>query len=300
MNTRDLVYLVALADSLHFGRAAERCNASQPALSGQLKKLEARLGVRLFERDTRNVQMTEIGGRIADAARAVLMKVDELEAIAAAHTDPLQGAVSLGMPATIGPYLTPILLPAAKRRLPALRFTLLEDFTHTLEAMLVDGALDIAVLATPPSRAGLAETRLYDEPFRVALPQSHPLAAKPAVDVGDLAAEDMLLLADGHCLRDQVYNACGLAAARRGAGPHTQKTSLATILALVAAGDGVTLVPALCVRAPPPDLAIRPERSGAAGRTVRLTYRKRFPRMAVVDALAAMIRDMVPDSVSVR
>lgn len=300
MNTRDLDYLVALAETLHFGRAAERCNASQPALSGQLKKLEERLGVKLFERDTRNVQMTEIGARIAAAARAVLLKVDELEAIAATQADPLEGAVTLGMPPTIGPYLTPLLLPAAKAHLAGLRFELVEDFTHALEGMLVDGALDIAILATPPARAGLAETLLYDEPFRVALPPSHPLAAKPAVDLGDLADAELLLLADGHCLRDQVFSACGLDSARPGAGPQTQKTSLATILALVAAGDGVTLAPALCVGSAGSGVAIRPESSGAAGRTVRLTHRKSWPRMAVVEALAALIHRIAPDCVSLR
>ena len=157
MNTRDLEYLVAVAEELHFGRAATRCNVTQPALSAQLAKLEARLDVTLFERSRRGVRTTEIGRRIVERARIVLREVAALEGLAAAHRDPLVGACALGMPPTIGPYLTPGLLPALAHYLPDLRLELVEDFTDELESRLVAGTLDLAILATAPARPGLAE-----------------------------------------------------------------------------------------------------------------------------------------------
>lgn len=302
MNTRDFEYLVAVAEELHFGRAAQRCNASQPALSGQLRKLEDRLGVQIFERTKRHVRVTELGQRIVDRARAVLREVEALEGIAAAHKDPLVGTCVLGMPPTIGPYLTPLLLPALKNYLPEVHLELVEDFTDNLEQLLADGEMDIAVLATSPAHSILTEIPLYDEPFWVAMPGTHRLTADDDVDVTDIEPQELLLLADGHCLRDQIYRACKLD--RSGSpgetGPRTQKTSLATILSLVGSGEGITLVPAMSLSGSwltDSGIAVRRERSGTAGRTVRLTHRKGYPRMALVEKLADIIAAIVPDTV---
>ena len=302
MNTRDLEYLVAVAEELHFGRAAARCHASQPALSGQLRKLEERLGVTIFERTKRQVRLTEIGRQILDRARAVLREVDAMADIAAAHRDPLIGSCSLGMPPTIGPYLTPLLLKAVKHYLPGLRLDLVEDFTDHLEAQLEDGSLDTAILATRPTRAMLSEIILYDEPFWVALPNGHPLTAEETVDLGEIAPRELLLLSDGHCLRDQVYEACNLSQYRseEEPGPRTQKTSLSTILSLVGSGAGVTLVPAMSLSdawMTDAGISVRRERSGAVGRTVRLTHRTGYPRMALVEKLADIIAAIVPNTV---
>lgn len=313
MNTRDLEYLVAVAEELHFGRAAERCHASQPALSGQLRKLEARLGVQVFERTKRHVRLTAIGARIVAQAREVLRQVEALEAIAAAHQGPFVGPCALGMPPTIGPYLTPLLLPAVKHYLPDLRLDLVEDFTDHLEQQLADGDLDMAILATRPTRALLTEIVLYDEPFWVALPNAHALAQQDTVDVTEIAPRELLLLSDGHCLRDQIYAACKLDRRRRTAGatdtatdadadrgPRTQKTSLSTILSLVGAGDGLTLVPAMSLSdawVTDAGIAVRPERSGTAGRTVRLTHRKGDPRLPLVEKLADIVAGIVPNTV---
>ncbi len=302
MNTRDLEYLVAVAEELHFGRAAERCNASQPALSGQLRKLEDRLGVKVFERTKRYVRVTAIGDRILDRARDILREVEEMEKIAAAHRDPLVGTCTLGMPPTVCPYLTPLLLPATKRHLPEVGLELIEDFTDQLEQQLADGRLDLAILATTPTRANLSEITLYDEPFWVAVPDDHPLTRQDAVDIEQIEPGELLLLADGHCLRDQVVEACKLSRSRTLdiPGPRTQKTSLSTILALVGSGGGITLVPATSLaggRAADAGIAVRRERSGTAGRTVRLVHRKGYPRMTLAEKLADIVAGVLPDSV---
>lgn len=302
MNTRDLEYLVAVAEELHFGHAAERCHASQPALSGQLRKLEDRLGVKIFERSKRHVRLTAIGNQIVERARAVLQQVDEMEEIASAHRDPLVGTCALGMPLTIGPFLTPRLLPAMKHYLPDIRLDLVEDFTDHLEKRLAEGELDIAILATSPTRTILSEIILYDEPFWVAMPNDHPLAQGDTVDLEQIEPSELLLLSDGHCLRDQVYEACNLGRFRSSddRGPRTQKTSLSTILSLVGSGDGITLVPAMSLSdawVADAGIAVRREQSGTAGRTVRLTYRKGYPRMALVEKMADIIAGIVPTTV---
>lgn len=302
MNTRDLEYLVAVAEELHFGRAAERCHASQPALSGQLQKLEERLGVKIFERTKRRVRLTDIGRQILIRAKEILHQVDALEMIAAAHKGPFVGTCTLGMPPTIGPYLTPLLLPAIKHYLPDLHLHLVEDFTDNLEKQLTDGALDIAILATSPTHGTLSEILLYEEPFWVAMPNGHALAQHDAVDIEQIEPGEMLLLADGHCLRDQIYAACKLNR-RSGVdarGPRTQKTSLATILSLVGSGDGITLVPAMSLSdawVTDAGIAVRPEQSGSAGRTVRLAHRKGYPRMALVEKLADIVAGILPNTV---
>ncbi len=302
MNTRDLEYLVAVAEELHFGRAAERCHASQPALSGQLRKLEDRLGVTIFERTKRQVRLTAIGQRIVERARDILRQVKAMEEIAAAHKDPFVGACSLGMPPTIGPFLTPLLLPAMKHYLPEVRPELIEDFTDTLEQQLAEGALDVAILATSPTRKVLDEIVLYDEPFWVAIPNDHPLTKGDSVDVAQIEPSELLLLSDGHCLRDQIYEACKLdrTLASGDRGPRTQKTSLSTILSLVGSGEGVTLVPAMSLSGgwvTDGGISVRREQSGTAGRTVRLTHRKGYPRMALVEKLADIIAGILPNTV---
>ncbi len=302
MNTRDLEYLIAVAEELHFGRAANRCNASQSALSGQIGKLEERLGVTIFERTKRHVQVTEIGRRIIEKSRDVLLSVDALQRLAAAHTDPYAGACTIGMPPTIGPYLTPLLLRVMKQYLPDVQLDLVEDFTDHLEDQLAEGAMDLAILATSPTRSTLTEIELYKEPFWIAMPTGHKLAAEDAVDVEKIDAAELLLLSDGHCLRDQIYEACKLGrngkAGERKA--RTQKTSLSTILSLVGSGYGVTLVPAMSLAdawVTDAGIAVRREKSGKAGRTVRLTYRKEYPRIALVEKLADIIAGIVPDTV---
>ena len=267
-----------------------------------MQKLEDRLGVKIFERTKRHVRLTEIGGHIVAKAREVLTHVDAMEMIAADHKGPFVGTCALGMPPTIGPFLTPLLLPAVKHYLPDLRLDLVEDFTDSLEKQLVDGGLDIAVLATSPTRTILSEIVVYDEPFWVAMPNGHPLTRHETVDIAQIDPGELLLLSDGHCLRDQIYEACKLDknATSGDRGPKTQKTSLSTILSLVGSGNGITLVPAMSLSdawVTDAGIAVRPEQSGTAGRTVRLTYRKGYPRMALVEKLADIVAGIVPNTV---
>ena len=302
MNKRDLEYFVAIAEELHFGRAAQRCHVSQPALSGQIKKLEDSLEVTLFERTKRRVRLTETGSNILAYAREALRQMDLMKQTALAEKNPLSGACTIGAPHTIGPYISSLLLRSVHHSLPDLNVELVEDFTDNLERQLLSGDLDFALLATTPVDPKLAEIKLYEEPFWVAVPGNHELAKREMVDISQIDTNELLLLSDGHCLRDQVYAACNL---RKGtsadtARPKTQRTSLTTILSLVSSGAGVTLVPAMSLSSgwtADTGIAIRPEQTGAAGRTIRLTYRKGYHRDALLQKLADIIAANVPNTV---
>jgi LysR family hydrogen peroxide-inducible transcriptional activator len=299
MKIRDLQYAVAVADEGHFGRAAETCHVSQPALSGQIRKLEDHLGVLLFERTNRRVRTTAAGEEILSHARELLALAERIEETALELTDPLSGELTLGMIPTIAPYLTSILLPSVDHGLPNIRLRLSEGLTADLERSLVEGSIDLAIIATPVEDRRLADVSLYREPFWVVLPHGHPLEREDEVDISDIAPDDLLLLADGHCLRDQV-----LAALPRGpvqsAAVNTTRTSLGTILALVGAGVGVTLMPALGLMGSwitDSGVVIRREKSGTAGRMVRLAFRGSYPRRAVIDKLADIVGAILPDTV---
>jgi LysR family hydrogen peroxide-inducible transcriptional activator len=299
MNIRDLKYAVAIADLSHFGRAAEACHISQPALSGQIKKLEEELGVLLFERTNRSVRMTPVGELIVEHARAVLAQVDQIEETAKAHLDPLSGSLRLGMITTVGPYLTPTLLPSVRRDLPDLDLQLVEDMTHVLEGALLENRIDAVITATEPRDPRLTQILLYEEPFWIALPNRHPLADEENIDIGKIKPEELLLLSDGHCLRDQVMSFCKLLHGDQ-AKTHTQKTSLTTILALVGAGIGITLVPAMALGGgwmTDTGIAVRREKTGKAGRHVRLVFRASYPRRILIEKMADIIGAIVPDTV---
>ena len=299
MNIRDLRYAVAVAELGHFGRAAEACHVSQPALSGQIRKLEGHLGITLFERTRRSVRITPAGEEIIGHAKRLLATADLIEETARARIDPLSGPLRLGMIPTIGPYLTPMLLPSIVRGLPKVELRLSEDVTDVLEAELLEGRLDAAILATPVANTRLAETALYDEPFWVALPHRHPLALEDEIDVADIRLDEFLLLADGHCLRDQVLSFCADVLPGEPK-VSTQHTSLATILALVGAAAGVTLVPATSLAGSwvtDSGIALRREKSGDAMRTVRLAFRRSFPRHAMLKRLADIVCAVLPDTV---
>ncbi len=213
--------------------------------------------------------------------------------------DPLSGEFRLGMITTIGPYLSPLVLPPIRLELPDLSLVLMAGLTRDLETHVASGKLDGAILATVPVEPHLEDIVLYDEPFWIALPNGHRLARQQAIDINELAAEELLLLADGHCLRDQVLDLCQANAGSGDSKTNTRETSLATLLALVEAGDGVTLAPALTRPAASRGenrLVMRPEASGTAGRIVRLVYRASFPRTEVVHRLAAIIRSNVPET----
>ena len=208
MTLQELRYLVALADHGHFGRAAEACHVTQPTLSTQLKKLEDDLGVVLFERTNKALYVTAIGRKIVDQARKVLADAEAIVELARETTAPLSGPLTLGVIPTLGPYLLPWLVPLLNRVYPGLRPILCEDLTDNLVERLRAHRLDAAVLALPTTGEDLEVRALFDEPFYFACPRDHPLARTETVSDVDLRGQRLLLLTDGHCLRDQA-RVCG-------------------------------------------------------------------------------------------
>lgn len=297
MTLRDLEYICAVADLRHFGKAAAACHVGQPTLSGQVRKLEEHLGVVLFERTKRTVRLTPVGAEIVELARATLQDAERIEQTARAHRDPESGQLRLGLIPTIAPYLIPRFLASLGRRFPRLRAILQEDVTEALLGRLRAGELDAAILATRPADTALRSLPLYREPFWAALPRGHRLTKLEAVAPAALERDELLLLTDGHCLKDQALAVCGLEAAATSA--DTRAASLETILNLVSAGHGVTLVPALVLR----DLRFRELRLVArrfeapnAERTVRLVHRSGYPHELLLARIAAVIRRSVPVS----
>jgi LysR family hydrogen peroxide-inducible transcriptional activator len=243
LKLKDLRYLVALADTRHFGQAAARCHVSQPTLSAQLKKLEDYLGVQLVERHPRRIALTEAGVQVVARARRIIEASEEIVALAETRRDPLAGRLRVALLPTIGPYLLPIVAPRLRRRLPRLELLLYEYQTGPMLQHLQAGDIDLGILALPVQAEGLAERKLFDEPFVVAVPEKNPLAGRRSLKVGDLNGETLLLLEDGHCLRDQALDVCARSDVHEK--QDFRATSLETLRQMVAAGSGITLLPQL-------------------------------------------------------
>jgi LysR family hydrogen peroxide-inducible transcriptional activator len=283
---KDLRYLVALADARHFGRAAERCFVSQPTLSAQLKKLEDSLGVQLIERQPKRVALTDAGEQIVARARRILEASEEVVTLARSYRDPLAGKFRIAMLPTIGPYLLPHVAPPLRKALPRLELQLYEYQTQPLLERLRAGALDLGILALPIELDGLEARELYQEAFNVALPAEHRLAKRASVRVDDLKGESLLLLEEGHCLRDQALEVCNRV------GVHEKQdfraTSLETLRQMVATGSGVTLLPELASRGAygaARGVVIRPFARPAPVRHIGAIWRKttaRHPAIAAV------------------
>ena len=250
MNLRDLRYLVALAEHRHFGKAAAACFVSQPTLSTQLRKLEAELGVTLIERSPRKVMLTPTGADVAARARSIVRDVDQLRDAARRSLDPETGSVRIGLFPTLGPYLLPHAVARLHARFPTLELLLVEEKSEELLTRLRDGRLDAALLALPVDDAQLHVEPLFEEPFVFVVPRRHPIAGRSSLALGELRNESLLLLEEGHCLRDQALDVCGSAGADERAG--FRATSLETLRQMVAAGVGCTLLPQLAVAAPVP------------------------------------------------
>jgi LysR family hydrogen peroxide-inducible transcriptional activator len=294
MNLQELRYLVALADHRHFGRAAESCNVSQPTLSSQIKKLEEELGVTLLERTNKRVDLTPVGGQILAHARAVLDESREIAILARAARDPLVGPLRLGVIPTLAPYLMPLILKPLKLAYPGLTIELWEDQTRVLMEGIRNHRLDAALLASASDAPEITEIALFDEPLLAALPPAHRFAGAKMVSEPALSAE-LLVLSDGHCLANQALTACG---ARRGAARNSlqgamQAATLETLVNLVAAGYGATLIPALAADwFRKSDVVLRPLAARSA-RTIRLASRPGFARPQALRALEKVIRKAV-------
>jgi len=294
MNLRDLHYLVALAEQRHFGRAAEACFVSQPTLSTQIKKLEEELGVALVERTPRKVLLTDVGREIVARARDVLNEVEQIKGIARRTLDPESGTVRLGIFPTLGPYLLPHVVPRVRERFPRLELLLVEEKTEEVLRRLREGRLDAGILALPVHDDSLHAEFLFEEPFLLAVPQSHPLARHSSLKLADLGDQSLLLLEDGHCLRDQALEVCHLAGAGEKSG--FRATSLETLRQMVAADVGITLLPTLAVKPPvaqaPNVQLIEFRGSHPPSRRIAMLWRKSSAMGGFLKQLAGLFREL--------
>jgi LysR family hydrogen peroxide-inducible transcriptional activator len=296
MTLTELKYIVAVARERHFGRAAEACFVSQPTLSVAIRKLEDELGVTIFERGGAEVGVTPIGQRIVAQAQKVLEESASIKEIARQGHDPLAGPLRVGVIHTIGPYLLPRLVPVQIERTPQMPLLLQENFTLRLVELLRQGEIDCAIMALPLPEAGLVIQPLYDEPFLVAVPKDHPWGERDAIPAQDLKQQTMLLLGSGHCFRDQVLEVCPELSRFSAASDGIQRTfegsSLETIRHMVAAGIGITVLPVTAVpEKPPADSLLRyvPLEAPPPDRRVVLAWRRSFPRLAAIEALAQAV-----------
>lgn len=294
MNIRDLKYLVAVAELKHFGHAADACHVSQPTLSTQLKKLEETLGVVVIERTNRQVLLSGVGEKIVLQAKRVLNEVDELMRIADQHRDPFGGDLRLGIIPTVAPYLLSRILGPIRKRFPKLRIQLNEGQTADISARLKLGELDAIILALPLIDDQTEVRTLYREPFYFTLSTQHPLAGKKQIAIKDLADERMLLLEDGHCLRDQALSVCDTAGAVENT--NFRATSLETLRQMVCANVGTTLMPELAltkiagVRYIPFEYAAR---ASAPHREIGLCWRRASSRGELLEEMTKVLRTAV-------
>jgi len=289
---RQLEYAVAVAEHLHFRRAAEACHVTQPALSTQVQALEETLGVQLFERAARKVLLTPVGREVVAQARRVLAEADGLSDTARAAREPLAGLLRLGVIPTVAPYLLPRVLPGLRDRFPRLELFLREEFTHVLLQRLNEGELDVLLLALP--LPGEVEALpLFRDEFRLAVPARHPLAGRSRVQDSDLVDQEVLLLEDGHCLRDQALAICNHAGAREAS--RMRATSLGTLTQMVAGGLGTTLLPkmALDVEGRAGGVRVIPFTEPTPYREIGLAWRKASSRAPEYRELGRVLVELV-------
>ncbi len=301
MTLAELRYLVAVADLRHFGRAAARCNVTQPTLSGQLRKLEETLGVPLVERTTRSVTLTPLGERIVAHARRILEEADQISELARHRQGALTSVLRLGVIPTLGPYILPRFLDRLHQTFPKLRLVLREDLTDNLLAALEAHSLDVVLIALAEDDDAGPTMPLFIEPFCFVCAAGHRLGNQPVVTERDLAQERLLLLDEGHCLRDLALAVCGdQARDQKAPSDDFRATSLDTICEMVAAGFGCTLLPAMAVphlTAGDNRLEVRPLRAARAYRRIGLLWRASFPRGEDLRVLGRFIQNQLPDCV---
>jgi LysR family hydrogen peroxide-inducible transcriptional activator len=298
MTLTELRYLVALAETGHFRKAAEQCNVSQPTLSIAIKKLEDDLGISLFERARHKVATTPTGERIVEQARTILRETQNLRQLAELGKDPLGSVLSVGAIYTVGPYLFPRLVSRLQQLAPKMPLFIEENYTAALRGKLTSGELDAIFVALPFTETDVVTRKLFDEPFVVLLPQDHPLAAHTHIDTSALAEHRVLLMGEGHCFRDQVLEACpGLQKAIREktAQGNTviEGSSLETLKHMVASGLGITVLPESAAREATygeRTLAVRPFLEPAPKRSIALAWRVSYPRAEAIDILIDSLR----------
>jgi LysR family transcriptional regulator, hydrogen peroxide-inducible genes activator len=292
LKLKDLRYLVAVADTRHFGQAAARCFVSQPTLSAQLKKLEDYLGVQLVERHPRRIALTEAGAQVVSRARRIIEASDEIVSLAELQRDPLAGRLRVALLPTIGPYLLPLVASRIRKKLPRVELLLYEYQTGAMLDHLNAGDIDVGILALPVPSEGLVERKLFDEAFVVAVPEHHALATRKTLKPADLNGETLLLLEDGHCLRDQALDVCARSQVHEK--QDFRATSLETLRQMVASGGGITLLPELASSGAYGNargVVTVPFAKPAPARHIGALWRKTSARSTAIEAVCEVIGD---------
>ncbi|RBW44062.1 DNA-binding transcriptional regulator OxyR [Psychromonas sp. B3M02] len=293
MNFRDLEYLIALEELKHFRKAADRCFVSQPTLSGQIKKLEEELNVQLMERSSRKVIFTPAGLDIVAKAKTILLEAKSLKEIAKSHNEPMRGTLHIGLIPTVAPYLLPLIVPVMKEAFPDLELYLHENQTQTLIKQLEEGELDCLMLALMPEMEQFKQLVLYDEPLELALSDKHAWSDQRHINLQELSGEHVLMLADGHCLRDQALGFCFAAGAIED--NSFKATSLETLRHMISADNGVTLLPQLAIPLNRYQAGVKyiPFEPPVPSRKIVLLSRNNSARQACFDKLAEVINKAV-------
>lgn len=288
MNLREMSYVVSVADLRNFSQAAEQCNVSQPTLSAQIKKLEEFLQVKIFERDNKRVMVTEEGKSIVQSARRILQEMEAIREIAESARNPFAGKFRLGAFPTLATYVFPGIVPRIKRLMPELRLILVEEKTAVLIDRLHRGEIDAALLAMPVHENAFQATILFNDCFFLAAPEGHPLAGFSEIDLDELAKHRLLLLEEGHCLRDNALEIC-----QQHNIPEEQDfraTGLETLRQMVKAGTGITLMPEIAINNPEPGIHYIPFKPPAPYRTIGLVYRKTSTKKELIREVERVLK----------
>jgi LysR family hydrogen peroxide-inducible transcriptional activator len=297
MNTRDLEYLVALSDYRHFGKAAQACFVSQPALSMQIQRLEVVLGVKLLERGNKSVLLTDIGLAITERARHILTQVNEIHDLASLAKDPYSGELRIGIIPTLAPYLLPLIIPPLAQQFTKVHFYLVEDQTAYLMQKLKIGALDAAFLALPVEEPQFITAPLFEEEFLLAVPKGHPLAQQKIVQEKDLKRQNLLLLEEGHCMRGQTLALCHQMQAFEV--QNFRATSLETLRQMVATGNGITLMPQLAQQSHDGIVYI-PFSPPKPVRSIGLSWRASSVKEVLFTAMVQQIKNIIAQKIAKR
>lgn len=292
ITVRQMEYFEALSRTRHFGRAAESVGVSQPALSAQIAEMEQRLGCRLFDRSSRGISLTEKGLELAPEVERILGEIRNLEAVGGLRRNAMEGRLRLGIIPTVAPYLLPVVLPALKRRYPALHLELREAVTTVLLEEVLGGRLDGLIAATPLDAPALTVEELFHDRFFLAVPRSDPAFVTPPVAPESVALERLMLLEEGHCMREQALAVCGRV--RPAVMANYGATSLTTLMQMVAHGLGVTLIPEIAVSSASEmrDLRILPFADPVPERTLCVAWRRNAPRGDDCMELARFVRQI--------
>lgn len=292
MKLTELRYLVALSQEKHFGRAAKRSHVSQPTLSVAVNKLEAKLGVNLFERFHHDVRITDVGKRVVSQAVRALEEIDKITTIANESASQLSGPLSLWSIYTVAPYLFPILIPILRNMAPDMPLVLGDAYTETIRGKITQGDIDMAIVALPFEESGIVTRGIYHEKFVCLLPSNHPLAKEDMISPEMFDSENVLLLGEGHCFRDQVLEACPSCQYNKRDVQPVEGTSIETLKQMVASGLGVTILPSSAAYMPfYQDLVVvKPFKGVTPSREIALAWRVSFPRPKVIDVIVEALK----------